>query len=195
MTAEDEGGHIFHRDVEFLREEIAQAGRVEHAGHADNHRRRQPGELLQRPYHRIERVGDADDECVARVFADAGADLLHHFEIDLEKIVAAHAGLARHARGHHDHVGALDRLVGLRAREAHVIAVDGRGLRDVERLAVGNTFLDIEEHDVAELFHSDEMGERSADLTGADERDLPTPHDLPSRDVIDVRMRAGHYRD
>ena len=32
-----------------------------------------------------------------RVFPDALADLLHHLEIDAEQIVAAHAGLARHA--------------------------------------------------------------------------------------------------
>ena len=33
-----------------------------------------------------------------RVFLDAGADLLHHLEVDLEEVVAAHAGLARRRR-------------------------------------------------------------------------------------------------
>ena len=77
-------------------------------------------------------------------------------------------------------VGALDRFVGLRAGIAHVEAIDRRGLGDVERLAVGDALLDVEEDDVAELFQSDEMSERATDLTGADERDLPTAHEMPS---------------
>ena len=34
-----------------------------------------------------------------RVFLDACADLIHHLQVDAEKIVAAHARLARHAGG------------------------------------------------------------------------------------------------
>ena len=51
-----------------------------------------------------------------RVLLDAGADLLHHLEIDAEQIVAAHAGLARHAGGDDADVGAVDRRVGVGAR-------------------------------------------------------------------------------
>ena len=43
-----------------------------------------------------------------RVFLDAGADLLHHLEVDAEQIVAAHARLARHAGGDDADVGAFD---------------------------------------------------------------------------------------
>jgi hypothetical protein len=64
--------------------------------------------LLQRPDHRVERVGDADDEGVRGVLLDAGADGLHDLEVDAEQIVAAHARLARHAGGDDDHVGAGD---------------------------------------------------------------------------------------
>ena len=105
---------------------------------------RQAAGLLQRPHHRVERIGDADDEGVRRVFLDAGADLLHHLEIDAEQIVAAHAGLARHAGGDDADVGALDRLVGIGAGELGVEAVDRRGLGDVERLALRDAFGDVE---------------------------------------------------
>ena len=37
---------------------------------------------------------------------------LHDLEIDAEQIVAAHAGLARHAGGDDAHVGAFDAVVG-----------------------------------------------------------------------------------
>ena len=54
-------------DVEFLGEEMAEAGRVEHAGHADDLIGRQAGLFLQRPDHGIERIGDADDEGLGRM--------------------------------------------------------------------------------------------------------------------------------
>ena len=50
--------------LELLGEEVAEARAVEHAGHADDHVVRQAGEFAQRPDHRVERVGDADDEGV-----------------------------------------------------------------------------------------------------------------------------------
>ena len=67
VAAEHEGGDVLDRDVELLGEEIAEARRVEHAGHADHLVVRQAGDLLQRPDHGVERVGDADDEGVGRV--------------------------------------------------------------------------------------------------------------------------------
>src|SRR6516164_7816661 len=87
VAAEHEGGDIFDRDVEFVGEEIAEARRIEHAGHTDDHRLRQPAAFLQGPNHGIERIGDADDEGVGRVFFDARADLLHHLEVDAEEVV------------------------------------------------------------------------------------------------------------
>ena len=165
MTAEHEGGDVFDRDVELIGKEVTEARGVQHAGHADNLLLRQAAGLLQRPNHRVERVGDADDESVGGILLDAGADLLHHLEIDAEKVIAAHAGLARHACGDDHHAGAFDGLVGIRAGEVGVEAVDRRGLRDVERLALRNAFGDVEHHHVAQLFQPDEVGERAADLT------------------------------
>ena len=57
-----------------------------------------------------------------------------------------------------------------------VEAVDRRGLRDVERLALRNAFGDVEHHDVAEFLQADEMSERAADLTGADQGNLVARH-------------------
>ena len=55
-------------------------------------------------------------------------------------------------------------------------AVDRRGLDQIERLALGNAFGDVEQHDVAQLLETDEMGERAADLAGTDQRNLGTRH-------------------
>ena len=80
-----------------------------------------------------------------RVFLDAGADLLHHLEVDAEQIVAAHARLARHARGDDADRGALDRLVGVGAGEMGIEAVDRRGFREIERLALRDALSDVEQ--------------------------------------------------
>ena len=94
MAAEHEGGDVLDRDADLLGEEVAEARAVEHAGHADDLVVRQAGEFAQRPDHRVERIGDADDEGVGRMRLDALADRLHHLEVDAEQIVAAHARLA-----------------------------------------------------------------------------------------------------
>ena len=57
-----------------------------------------------------------------------------------------------------------------------VEAVDRRGLDEIERLALGDAFGDVEQHNVAELFEADEMGERAADLAGTDQCNLGTRH-------------------
>src|SRR5690348_16406102 len=176
VAAEHESGDVFDRHIELVGEEIAKARAVEHAGHADHLLLRQAAIFLQRPYHGVERIGDANDEGVGRVFLDAGADLLHHFEIDAEQIVAAHAGLARHAGGDDADVGAVDGLVAVGARELGVEVVDRRGLRNIERLALRHTFDDVEHDHVAKLLEADEVGERAADLAGADQSDFLTRH-------------------
>ena len=108
---------------------------------------------------------------------DAVADRLHDLEVDADEVVAAHAGLARHAGRDDDDVGAFDRRIVVGADVLGVEALDRRGLGDVERLALRDAFRDVEEDDVAEFLQADEMGERAADLSGADERDLVAGHE------------------
>ena len=107
---------------------------------------------------------------------DALADGRHHFQIDAEKIVAAHAGFARDARGDDDHVGAGDVGVGLCPLKFRVETVDGGRLRDVERFALGQAFDDVEEDDIAQFLETDEVGERAADLSATDECNLFASH-------------------
>ena len=138
----------------------------------------QAGELLQRPDHGVERVGDADDEGVGGVLLDAVADRLHDLEVDAEQVVAAHAGLARHAGGDDDDVGARDRRHSRCAPTYRASKPStGAGLGDVERLALRDALHDVEQDDVAELLQPDQVGERAADLSGADQRDLVASHE------------------
>ncbi len=172
MAAQHEGGHVFHRHVEFFSQEVAEPRAVEHAGHAHDLAMRQAGKLAQGPHHRVERIGDADDESVGAVGADPFAHRLHHLEIDAEQIVAAHAWLARHAGGHDHDVAIRDVRVVAGAFEVRVEPFDGARLAEVERLARRHAFRDIEQDDVAQFLHRGEVRQRAADHAGTDEGDL-----------------------
>ena len=67
-------------------------------------------------------------------------------------------------------------LVGGGAGELRVEAEHRGGLGDVERLSVRHALDHVEQHHVAEFLEAGEKGERAADLTGADERDLGSGH-------------------
>jgi len=94
----------------------------------------------------------------------------------MEQVVTAHAGLARHAGGDDAHRGALDCLVGIGAGEAGVKTFDRRCLSEIERLALRHAFHDVEEDDVTKLFETDQVRQRAADLTRADQCNLVSRH-------------------
>ena len=154
---------------------------------------------MQRPHHRVQRIGDADHEGIRRVFLDAGANLLHHLEIDVEQIVAAHAGLrGTPAVTMHTSAPSIASYEFVPVNWASK-SFDRRGLGDVERLALRDAFHDVEHHDVAELLEPDQVGERAADLAGADQRNLVTRHDgkiswlvsRGARPVVVIRLLAA----
>jgi hypothetical protein len=100
-------------------------------------------------------------------------------QVDADQIVAAHAGFARHAGGDDHHIRALDVGIAVGALVLRVEAVDRRGFGDIEALALRNALGDIEQDDVAQFLHAREMGERAADLAGANEGDLLAGHEQP----------------
>ena len=111
MAAEHEGGDVLDRNLEFLGEEMTEAGRVEDTGHADDLVVGQPAGVAQHHDHGIQGIGNADDEGLGAVLLDALADGLHDLGIDADQVVAAHARLAGDAGGNDDHVGATDGAV------------------------------------------------------------------------------------
>ncbi len=102
--------------------------------------------------------------------------VFHDLEVDAEQIVAAHARLAGDAGGDDADVGARDVGIVGRAFQLGVEIVDRAGLGNVERLTFGDALRDVEQDDVAKLPHRGEVGERSADHSGADQRDLLAGH-------------------
>jgi hypothetical protein len=107
---------------------------------------------------------------------DALADGLHDLQVDADQVVAAHARLARHAGGDDADVGARDVGVVVGALQGHVRAEDGRGLGDVQRLALRGAFGDVEQDHVAQGFARGHVGQGAADHAGADKGDLRASH-------------------
>jgi len=54
--------------------------------------------------------------------------------------------------------------------------VDRRRLRDIERFTLRHALGDVEHHDVAQFLQADEVGQRSADLTGANQSNFVARH-------------------
>ncbi len=105
VSAEDEGVDVFDADFQFLGDEGAEAGGIEHAGHADHALAREAAELVGGLGHGVERVGDDDEDAVRRVLHDLADHIAHDLVVGVEQVVAAHAGLARDAGGDDDDVG------------------------------------------------------------------------------------------
>ena len=183
MAAQHEGRDVLDRDVELLGQEQAEAGAVEHARHADDAGRREAGDFLHQADHGVERVGDDDDEGVGRMLLDALADRVDDLGVDADQVVARHAGLARHAGGDDDDVGALDVLVVGGAAVLGVEPLDRAELGDVERLALGDALGggNVEQDDVAQFLLAGEQRQGAANLSGADQRDLLASHAKNSR--------------
>ncbi len=82
-----------------------------------------------------------------------------------QKIVAAHARLARQARRDHYHVGIRGRRVIVRARDLYVITLDRAHLQHVERLALRHSLDDVNQDDITQLFQSEVDRTARADVS------------------------------
>ena len=94
---------------------------------------------------------------------------LDDFVVGQQKVVAAHAGLAREAGGDDDDVGIGGGRVVVGAGDRDVVAFDGAGLQQVEAFTLRDAFDDVDEHDVAQFFFGGPDGTIRADVTGADD--------------------------
>ena len=181
VAAKHEGGDVLDRNLEFLGQEIAEAGRIQNTRHADDAVVRKPARIAEHHDHGVERIGDADDESAGAVGFYPGADRLHDLGVDADQVVAAHARPAGDAGGDDDHVGALDGAITPRPPDAGVKPFDRGRFGDVERFALRNAADDIEQHDIAQFLQSGQMGQCAADVTGANKRDLVAGHESYSR--------------
>src|SRR5258706_8485007 len=108
VSAENEGVNVLDTDFEFLGDKSAEAGGVQYAGHPDDALAREAAHLVGGLRHGIEGIGDDDEDAVRRVVHDLADYVVHDFVVGIQKVIAAHAGLARNSGGDDDDVGVGD---------------------------------------------------------------------------------------
>ena len=132
--------------------------------------------MLQRPNHCVQRVGDADDKSVRRVFGNALAHRFHHFEVDAQQVIPAHPRFARNTGGHDAHIGARNIRIINGALQIRVKTRDRAAFGDIKRLTLWDAIRDVENHHITQFLGRRQMGQCAADLTGPDQRDLCSCH-------------------
>src|SRR6185436_5603015 len=97
-----------------------------------------------------------------------------------------HPGLPRQAGGDDDDVGAGSLVVAVRADDGRLVAEDRGGLVQVERLALREVLLDVDEDDIRVVAARDLLRRRRADVPCAHDGDLlPSCHTrTPIRSMI-----------
>src|SRR2546429_2070376 len=144
VSAEDEGGYVLDADFEFLGDESAEAGGVEYAGHADDAFAGKAAHLVGGLRHGVERIGDDDEDAVWRVMHDLADYVVHNFVVGIQKVIAAHAGLARNSGGDDDDVGVGGVGVVVRADNIGIALLDRHGLEQVETFSLRNALHDVD---------------------------------------------------
>ena len=108
--------------------------------------------------HRVERVGDDDEDRVRRVARGLLHDAAHDAGVLGQQVIATHARLAGEAGGDDDDVGAGSVGIVVRAGDLHVVAHDRGRLGQVERLALWQALDDVDQHHIGQAALGDALG-------------------------------------
>src|SRR5258708_37461680 len=93
------GLHVAHGYIQLLRNKRAEACSIQHTGHAYHAITWETANVVSKLSHRIQRIGDHDDDAIWRAADDLPGYLRNNLLVLLDEVIAAHAGLARKARG------------------------------------------------------------------------------------------------
>jgi hypothetical protein len=103
---------------------------------------------------------------------DAFANGFHNLEVDPQQVIAAHARLARDTGGDDANISARNIFIRLSTRHFSIEFGGWAAFGDVQRLAFGDAFGNVEQDDIAQLFEGSKMGKGATDLTSADQRNF-----------------------
>src|SRR5215469_14816558 len=152
MAAEDERGYVLYADFQFVGDESAETGGIEHSGHADDALAWKPAELVGSLRHRIQRIRNNDQDAIWRIIHHFSDHSLHDAVIGVKQIVTAHPWLARDAGGDDHDVGVRRVFVVVGAGNVRVPLLDWHGLEQVESFPLRNALDDINEYNIGEFF-------------------------------------------
>ena len=167
VAAEDEGGDVFDADMQFFRDEGAEACGVKDACHSDDALTVEAGLLEGCLGHGIERVGDDDEDGFRRLRNNFRHHVGHDLVVGVEQVVAAHSWLAGQAGGDDDDVGVGGIGVVVGASDVDIAFFDGHGFEQVKRLPLGNALGDVDENNVGQFLGGDPVRGRCTNVACA----------------------------
>ena len=165
MAAEDERGHIFNADLQFVGDKGAKARRVENAGHPDHPFAGKAAHLVCGLGHCVERIGNDDQNAIWRILDSLADHVLHNFVVCVEQVVAAHARLAWNSSSDDDDVRIGGISVVVSADDVGVALFNWHGFEQVEAFTLRDSFDDVNEDNVREFFRGDPVGGGRADVS------------------------------
>ena len=167
MATQHHRGHVLERYAKFFGNKCTEAGRIQHAGHTDNPILTELRNLVRRPAHGIQRIGNQNQDAIRRILHRLFGGGANHLVVGDQKIVAAHAGFARKSGGDNDDVGIRGGLVAIDARDADVIAFNGTGFQKVEGFPLGNPLHHIHQNHIGQFLLRNAEGAIGADIARA----------------------------
>src|SRR5438552_7291108 len=117
--------------------------------------------------HGVERVADSDNDAVRRVRYGASGTVPHDLGIRSQKIIPAHPGFPRNARGNDDDIRAGRVLIVVGPDNVAVIAFDGTRLEHVQRLSLRDTLEDVDHYHVRQLAIYQPLGQGRSHISGS----------------------------
>ena len=166
MATEHKGGHILHADLQLFGDEGAEACRIEHPGHADDPFPVETGMTKGRLGHGVERIRDDNENRLGRLRDHLLDHIGHDLRVGVQQIVAAHAGLARDARGNDHDVGVGRGGVVVRAGHMDVALLDGHGFQQIQSLALRHAFHHVDQHHIGQFLGCNPVCCRGAHVAG-----------------------------
>jgi len=174
VLADDHRLHLRGRGLEIHRQQAAEAECVEERAEPDDAALRQPEFLLGQERENVDRIADDQDRGIGAMplGLDGGEDRLEQLDVAVDERQPAFVGLAPQAGGDADQVGVGEAFVA--SRGDRLVGDRRRAVKHVERLAIGEVGIGIDDHDLvhdaAEL--QGEARRRAHDPTAADDADF-----------------------
>jgi hypothetical protein len=147
MPTHEHGLYVLWAYSQFGSKECAVPGGVQDPGHADHPIRRELAVHESAIGHYIKRVAHHDDDAIRTMLDHILRYALYNSGVGGNKIIPAHARLPRKTARDHNHIAVCG--LGVIVRTTHYAAieqVDRCGLPNIQGLAFGEAFLDIQQH-------------------------------------------------
>jgi hypothetical protein len=174
--------YVAHAYAQFHRNERLVACGIQRTRHTDHALPREAAILLGDVAHRIERVGDDDQDRVRAIFCNFRGHVRNDLFVDLDQFVAAgefarhRVFLARDARRDHDDIGVCCCFVAVRSHNIDIEADHRPGFEQVQRFTLRDALYHVYQYHVRDFADRHPCRQRRTNISCADNRDFLARH-------------------